>query len=213
MSTESHYDQWSAQYDTNVNKTRDLEAMCIRQLLGGMRFEHVLEMGAGTGKNTVWLAERTAALLAVDLSREMLAKAKEKVVAQGLDAHCDVQFLQADLTQPWKVGRAEFDLVSFSLVLEHIADLEPVFAEAAQALVPGGHVYVGEFHPFRQYMGKKARYETAEGEVELQCFNHHVTDFVNAAAAHGLQLVRLEEFFDDGDRSLVPRVLGMLFRR
>jgi SAM-dependent methyltransferase len=213
MSTETHYDQWSAQYDTNVNKTRDLEASAIRKLLDGMQFERVLEIGAGTGKNTVWLAERAKALLAVDLSAEMLAKARQKVAAAGLDRSCVLEFRQADITQPWEVGTGLYDLVSFSLVLEHIADLDHIFAEVAHALKPDGHVYAGEFHPFRQYMGKKARYATAEGEVELECFNHHITDFTGAAQQHGLGLVRLDEFFDAGDRSLVPRVLGMVFRR
>jgi ubiquinone/menaquinone biosynthesis C-methylase UbiE len=211
MSTQSHYDQWSAQYDTNDNKTRDLEAVALRKLATEFNFHSVLEMGAGTGKNTVWYAQWAEAIVAVDLSAEMLAKAKEKIDALD-NPLCATEFVQADITQPWNFGEDKFDLVSFSLVLEHIEDLDFVFGEVAKALQFEGHVYIGELHPFKQYTGSKARFETAEGEVVVQCYNHHVSDFVGAARRHELQFVAMEEFFDGDDRSGVPRILGMVFR-
>jgi predicted TPR repeat methyltransferase len=208
MSTEAHYDMWSSQYDTNENKTRDLEAVAIRNLLDGRQFRSVLEIGCGTGKNTVWLAERAERLLGVDLSGEMLAKAKDKL---AFATH--VQFLQADITRPWTFAQERFDLVTFSLVLEHIADLDFIFAEVGGVLAADGRVYVGEFHPFRQYLGKGAKYETADGVQVPDCFVHHTSDFVRAAERAGLSLVKLAEYFDDEMRSGVPRILGMVFEK
>ncbi len=212
MSTQSHYDTWSAQYDTNPNKTRDLEAICVRKLLEKIHFRYVLEIGAGTGKNTVWYAGFAERIVAVDLSAEMLALAKEKIEALG-NPECLVEFVQADITQPWHFGEGIYELVSFSLMLEHIAQLDPVFAEVARALVPGGHVYIGELHPFKQYLGSKAKYITDAGEVVVDCYNHHISDFVGAAQRNGLEVVTIEEFFDDEDRSGVPRILGMVLRK
>ncbi len=212
MSTQSHYDAWSTQYDTNENRTRDLEAVAVRKLLEPILFRHVLELGAGTGKNTVWFAPFAHRIVAVDLSAEMLAKAKEKVEAVG-NPECIADFVQADITQPWNFGHGIYDLVSFSLMLEHIEHLDPVFAEVAQALMPGGHLYVGELHPFKQYLGTKAKFQTAEGEVVVACYNHHISDFVRAAQHHGLELLTVEEFFDAEVRSGVPRILGLLFRK
>lgn len=212
MSTESHYDQWSSQYDTNTNKTRDLEAVCLRKLLEFVYFRNVLEIGAGTGKNTVWFLPFANSVVAVDLSAEMLALAKAKI--EAIDhPDCTAEFVQADITQPWTFGAEMFDLVSFSLVLEHIEHLEPVFAEVAKALLPGGHVYIGELHPFKQYFGSKAKYTTAEGEVVVDCYTHHISDFVRAAAQHGLSLVTVDEFFDEDGRVGVPRILGMVLRK
>ena len=57
MSVQILYDRWSTTYDTVENKTRDLEKQACRTVLGDLRFKRVLELGAGTGKNTVWLAE------------------------------------------------------------------------------------------------------------------------------------------------------------
>jgi ubiquinone/menaquinone biosynthesis C-methylase UbiE len=212
MSTQSHYDAWSTQYDSNENRTRDVEAVAIRKMLEPILFRAVLEIGAGTGKNTVWLMPFANRLVAVDLSAEMLGRAKEKIEAMG-NPECICEFMQADVTQPWTFGEGIYDLVSFSLMLEHIAHLEPIFAEAARALTPGGHVYLGELHPLKQYLGTKAKYIADGQEIIVDCYTHHVSDFIQAGAQNGLQLIDLQEFFDDDDRNHPPRILGMLFQK
>ena len=52
MSVEQAYNNWAEQYDSNENKTRDLEAKALREVLADMIFENCLEIGCGTGKNT-----------------------------------------------------------------------------------------------------------------------------------------------------------------
>lgn len=199
------YNSWAQQYDSNENKTRDLEARSLRETLAPLTFEHCLEIGCGTGKNTVWLLEKAATVTAVDLSEEMLAKAKEKISSPN------VTFVQADITKAWAFATKSYDLIGFSLVLEHIELLQPVFEKAAAILKPGGHLYISELHPFKQYNGSKARFDTAEGTQLVTCFNHHITDFTDAAKENGLTLVSLSEYFDDDDRRNIPRLLTLLF--
>src|SRR5947199_3821442 len=79
MDTRTLYNQWSASYDEVENKTRDLEKEAGQKILSSIQFDSVLELGCGTGKNTEWLSTKAKHLLAVDLSEEMMAKAKEKV--------------------------------------------------------------------------------------------------------------------------------------
>jgi len=43
MNVESAYNQWSVQYDTNENKTRDLEAVALRKTLEPLSFSNCLE--------------------------------------------------------------------------------------------------------------------------------------------------------------------------
>lgn len=207
MNVQNAYNEWAEQYDTNLNKTRDLEAQVLREQLGKLPFHSCLEIGCGTGKNTVWLASKAAHLLAVDFSEEMLTKAKEKINQPN------VQFLQADITEPWHFAQQQFDLVSFSLVLEHIEDLTAIFKKVADCLNLHGHVYIAELHPFKQYSGSKARFETATGTQVVTCFTHHISDFVIAAKLAGLELVGLEEYFDDQDRNQIPRILQLLFKK
>lgn len=207
MSIRDAYNSWAIQYDTNQNKTRDLEGIALRETLHPLNFEHCLEVGCGTGKNSQWLAEKAANLTAVDLSEEMLNRAKQKVVAKH------VHFLQADITLPWTFVDKQFDFVSFSLVLEHIADLDHIFAEVNQVLHPGGFVYLGELHPFKQYTGTKARFVTESGRQIVECYHHNISDFVLAGKKNGFKLIDINEYFDEGDRTTLPRILTLLFRK
>ncbi len=205
--TRAAYNIWSQQYDTNNNKTRDLEAQALQTLLSNINFHHCLEIGCGTGKNTQWLITKATDITAVDLSEEMLAKAKEKIASPA------VHFIQADINSNWLFTDKQFDLITFSLVLEHIENLDHIFSEVSKKLVQGGHVYIGELHPFKQYTGTKARFETEEGLQIVECFNHNISDFTKAAINNGLAIEFIEEFFDDDDRSAIPRILTLLLKK
>jgi ubiquinone/menaquinone biosynthesis C-methylase UbiE len=207
MSIKEAYNIWSEQYDSNKNFTRDLEGDALRSILGNFRFDTCLEMGCGTGKNTNWLLSKANNVVAVDFSEAMLAKAKEKI------GDSKVVFLQANMLDNWIFIIDKVDLVTFSLVLEHVEDLQPVFLKASSSLSFGGYMYVGELHPMKQYMGSKARFETEEGTQVVECFTHHASDFIKAASVAGFKLVVFEEYFDDENREGVPRILAMLFQK
>lgn len=207
MDVKSAYNIWAEQYDTNNNKTRDLEAVSLREVLSGLEFKHCLEIGCGTGKNTAWLVTKTKQLTAVDLSDEMLAKAKAKITS------ANVSFRQADITEEWKFAGGLYDLVTFSLVLEHISDLDTIFKKAAAVTAQGGYVYIGELHPFKQYTGTKARFDTAEGQQVVTCFNHNISEFTQAAKANGFEIADVREYFDDNDSNNIPRILTLLLRK
>jgi ubiquinone/menaquinone biosynthesis C-methylase UbiE len=207
MNVQQAYNAWASQYDTNQNKTRDLEAKALRETLHGINVDRCLEIGCGTGKNTGWLVDRARHITAVDLSEEMLTRAKAKVKTDR------VTFWQADITTEWVFAEGLYNLVVFSLVLEHIEHLEPVFKKAARVLQSGGNLYIGELHPFKQYSGSKARFETEAGTHIVSCFNHNVSDFIQAGRSHGFTVSNLDEYFDDNDRTSIPRILAIIFRK
>ena len=206
MNTKEAYDQWSSQYDSNINKTRDLEAIALKETLSAIPFNTCLEIGCGTGKNTSWLLEKATHITSVDLSEEMLAVARAKI------RHEKVSFVQADILEDWSFISKSYDLVSFSLVLEHIENLDEVLAKTAAVLNPGGYVYIGELHPFKQYSGSKARFETETGKKVVDCYTHHISEFIEAGKKNGLQLIELQEYFDEDNRE-IPRVLTLLLKK
>ncbi len=208
MTIQEAYNVWADQYDTNANKTRDLEGAALRQTLSTVVFQNCLEIGCGTGKNTTWLCQKANKVIAIDLSEEMLAKAKAKIDA------ANVHFVQADITQPWEFAeKITFDIVTFSLVLEHIEDLNSVLQKAASVLQSGGYVYIGELHPFKQYTGSQARFDTDQGRHMVTCFVHNISDFTAAAQACGLQIIQLNEHFDQDNQTEIPRILTLLLRK
>ncbi len=205
MNVQESYNYWAEQYDSNDNKTRDLEAIALRKTLSNISFDKVLEIGCGTGKNTAWLLEKAKEVTAIDLSEKMLARAKEKISSTHVD------FLQADITNEWTFTNQLYDLVSFSLVLEHIQNLDHIFNEVSKKLKHGAYVYIGELHPFKQYAGTKARFETEHGQHVVTCFNHHISEFIRAAKKYGMMPIDIGEYFDDNDETGIPRILSILF--
>ncbi|MFY7693543.1 MAG: class I SAM-dependent methyltransferase [Sediminibacterium sp.] len=207
MNIKEAYKEWSNQYDTNENKTRDLEAVALRAVLSKMDINKVLEFGCGTGKNTVWFEQNAKEILSADFSEAMIAKAAEKINSPK------VQFTVADINEPWDFSKEKYDLVSFSLVLEHIQNIEAVFNKINQVTESGAFVYIGELHPFKQYAGSKARYTAPEGEQIVTCYTHNMSDFITAANKYNFSLMDLEEWFDNNDRSQIPRILTLLFKK
>lgn len=207
MDIHQSYQQWSEQYDTNENKTRDLEAIALKEMLGNMHFENCLEIGCGTGKNTEFLIGRCTNIIALDLTAEMLNIAKTKIQNKN------VSFVHADIMENWNFVSHPFDLVVCSLVLEHIEKLNPIFRKISDNLRTGGCLYIGELHPFKQYMGSKAKFSSEEGEQVVTCFTHHISAFVSAAEQAGLKVETIKEYFDEGDKTNPPRILAMTFRK
>ena len=207
MDTRESYNLWSKQYDTNINKTRDLEAFTLRTILADIDFDTCLEIGCGTGKNTEWLMTKASQMTSVDLSEEMLARAKEKISVDS------VHFIQADIRKNWTFSDKLYNLVTFSLVLEHIQNLDPIFKEVSKTLAESGYVYIGELHPYKQYAGSKARFETEEGTQIVDCFNHNISDFIQCAKQNNLTIVDINEYFDDNDRTGTPRILTLLLKK
>jgi ubiquinone/menaquinone biosynthesis C-methylase UbiE len=200
------YDAWAASYDSDANRTRDLDAVVLREVFVARTFAAILEVGCGTGKNTGFLAERGAAVHALDFSAGMLAKAREKVASPR------VTWTVADATQPWPLPAASVDLVTCNLVLEHVAHLAPIAAEAARVLRPGGEWFVCELHPCRQYEGTTARFHRGDAVTQIGAFVHHVSDYVQAGLGAGFQLVDLHEHWHATDTNRPPRLLAVHFR-
>jgi len=207
MSIQKAYNEWSETYDTDENLTRDLDQKVTRETLANLQFNSILEIGCGTGKNTMFLIQVGARVHAIDFSEGMIEKAKEKVKAEN------VRFSVADLTQPWPCEDRAYDLIVCNLVLEHIQDLSFIFSEALRVLQENGRFLINELHPFRQYEGKKARFDRGEGVTEIPAFVHHISDLLNAASKNGLRLVRLDEKWHEQDKGKLPRIISFLFEK
>jgi len=207
MSIERAYNSWAEQYDTNKNKTRDLDIKATIETLSKYKFKHVLELGCGTGKNTSWLLKKAEKVIGLDFSQEMLNIAEEKTTDSR------VEFKRADLNKEWEIENQYVDLVTSSLTLEHIKDLNHIFNQANLKLMENGIFFISELHPFKQYVGSRAKYETESGIEELKVFTHHISDYVDNAENNGFELMEINEWFDDKSEKEIPRLISFVFRK
>jgi ubiquinone/menaquinone biosynthesis C-methylase UbiE len=205
IQTNDAYNKWAGTYDTVENRTRDLEAKAIRSILKNVHVGNIIEIGCGTGKNTQWLSERCEHLTAIDFSSEMLSIAKEKIKDKK------ITFRQLDITLPWNFK--DVDLISCSLILEHIENIDFIFDQAGKCLKPGGKFYICELHPYKQLSGSRAKFESESGIIQLEYFIHHISDFHSAALKHGFICEHVGEFFDNDDRNSIPRLISFIFSK
>jgi malonyl-CoA O-methyltransferase len=186
------YDRWAAVYDHDANPMQGLEGPLLRVAVGDSRGLSVLDLGCGTGRHALWLAESGASVTAVDFADGMLAEARRKPKADS------VRWLVHDLHHPLPFA-AEFDVVVSGLVLEHIADLEPFFAESYRVVKLGGRVVVSAMHPAMFLKGAQARFTDPEnGELVLPgSVPHSVAAIVMASVRAGFRLEDVQEYAPD----------------
>ena len=121
MNIQSAYNKWSSTYDEDKNLTRDLYAIVMKKNFSDLKFNTILEIGCGTGKNTELLSKIAKKVYAFDFSEKMILKAKEKLKTDN------VIFSLSDISQKWQTKDQSINLITCNLVLEHIEDLSTIF--------------------------------------------------------------------------------------
>lgn len=189
LPTREGYDQWAAVYDTDGNPLIAMEEPRVDALLGDVRNLDVLDVGCGTGRHAIRLANTGARVHAIDFSPAMLEQARRKPGAER------VTFAVHDLSKPLSFDGGRFDRVVCGLVVDHIADLSGLFREMARVCKPDGKVVVSVMHPAMMLKGVQARFHdaTTGREVRPASEAHQISDYVLAATRAGLQLEHLSE--------------------
>jgi ubiquinone/menaquinone biosynthesis C-methylase UbiE len=119
----------------------------IERLIGDMLPDrglgHLLDVGTGTGWVLQVLASRCDRGEGVDLSREMLAVARDNLERAEL-SHCSVR--QADMYD-LPFGADSFDCVTIHQVLHFADDPARAISESSRVLRPGGRILIVDFAP------------------------------------------------------------------
>jgi ubiquinone/menaquinone biosynthesis C-methylase UbiE len=187
------YDRWSEVYDDDGNPLVLLEESHLTRALGNVAGLSILDVGCGTGRHSVRLAQAGAKVTGIDFSSGMLARAKAK---SGVDA---VIFVEHDITQRLPFEAGSFDRVLSCLVLDHIVDLSAFFAELRRVCRTDGMVVASVMHPAMILKGIQARFtDPATGdEVRPESLRHQISDYIMGALRGGLQLVEASEHLVD----------------
>jgi ubiquinone/menaquinone biosynthesis C-methylase UbiE len=187
------YDRWAEVYDHDANPLLALEEPLVRSAIGNPSGKKVLDLGCGTGRHSLWLAQSGAEVIAVDLSAGMLVEARSKAGAEA------VGFLQHDLHDRLPFASRQFDLIVSGLVLEHLCDLEFFFADARRVLKQRGRAVVSAMHPAMFLRGSQARFtDPKSGElVQPGSVAHSLSDLLMGAIRAGFQIGNIEEVAPD----------------
>jgi len=200
------YDRWSAHYDRDDNPMLAATAWALEVRPLEVAGARVVELGCGTGRHAAQiLAAGARAYVGVDGSEGMLDVAR----ATSPDPRCTWVHAALDAVPP--LGEP-FDVALIVLVLEHLAELAPVFEAAGRAVRPDGVLRITEIHPDLVVAGTMAHFrDDAGAEVRFTSVAHPVAQLESALAATGFAIERLDEPTADG--ALLARVPRLSKRR
>jgi SAM-dependent methyltransferase len=177
----------------------------------------LIDLGCGTGRLCVHFAERGFDCVGVDLSEEMLSRARENVAAAGVRA----EFVRANLVDLAGIAEASFDyaacLFSTLGMVRGAENRAAVVREAARVLRPGGrfvlHVHNRYFRGlgWRRVLGQAVRTVLGRadaGDITMpQAYGgapltlHHFTrqEVARLLGAAGLQVPRVDAVNESGE--------------
>ena len=180
LDVESAYAGWAKDYGVDDHLIV-AEQPALEDLLQGVPRGAVLDAGCGTGRVSRILRGLGHDVVGVDLSAEMLARDDASPVARGrLDA--------------LPVADAGVDHVVCALSLLHVERLEPVFAEFARVMRPGGTLITSDMHVVSVYVGGVPIQQDRNGKVGVVPVSRfQVSDYVAAALGAGFEVTGCAE--------------------
>ena len=133
------FDRIAAGYDRlgDLSDNDGIRSWLVRVLppAGG----RALDLGCGSGRHAVLLAERFAHVDAIDLSLPMIE------IARARRSRPNVAYRQADLLEA--TGTGQYDLVLSVMTLHHVPDLRAALAHIRGLLAPGGRIVLVDSYP------------------------------------------------------------------
>lgn len=144
------FDGWAQRFDERIYADsnpkgiirlkilqRDLQQVVLDKSSSAMK---ILDVGAGLGHMSVWLASLGHNITALEPSREMLNIVQDKVSKLELTEYIELQ--EGKLQEYSKNNTRKFDLIIFHAVLEWLADPQEAVANLSKLLKDGGYLSI-----------------------------------------------------------------------
>lgn len=188
------YQRWAPIYDLVYDK---LTAPGAKAAVAAVEAcgPRILEVGVGTGLSLGYYGSATE-VHGVDLSEDMLGRARRKVIERRLDHVKSLQVMDA-----CQLGFADrsFDGVTAQFLITLVPDPEGALSEMERVLKPGGEIVL--VNHFGQEAGPLARIETAVARLSAQVgwsSDFKASRIAAWARGHALEPLPLQPVFPGG---------------
>lgn len=133
--------EWNEKYASMPSLWQREPNAALMQFASALAPGRALDVGAGEGRNSVWLATRGWQVTALDVSDVALERAAERAAVEHVHVRCVV----ADWRR-YELPPASLELVVISFMHPDRDERPAMYGRAARALVSGGHLFVTGVH-------------------------------------------------------------------
>ena len=186
QATAEGYDRWAASYDDRDPSTWLDEPFLLTHLRPFPQCR-ILDLGCGTGRYLRRLTASAYRITGVDLSRNMLARAREQIADRT-----DLRLVQASASSlPFR--HESFDRVMSGLILDHVASPERLFDVVSAVLRTSGKAVMAAVHPEMQRITGSDIEVSRDDQLHIRGHVHEVEELLAAARKAGLTVTAMEE--------------------
>lgn len=187
VDTRTGYGDWVESYEETVNDAMDIALLDRLTVPRWKTARRALDLGCGTGRTGAWLRDSgVTAIDGVDLTPQMLA------IAERHGAHD--RLVEGDVTATG-LPTGTYDLLTASLIDEHLPDVCALYREAARLATADAAFVLVSYHPhFMMHTGMPTHYRAPDGEdIAISTTVHLISDHVMAGIEAGWRLAELRE--------------------
>jgi SAM-dependent methyltransferase len=206
----SGYSLWADQYDCCDNPIVAGEEPVNNDLIGVASGLRVFDVGCGTNRNAIWLAEVDAHVYVFwyGPTPEMLSVAKRKAA----DLYLDVSLHSGD-SETASDSDSDFDLALRCLVLSHVEDLARALRILSDLLKSGDRYFVSGFHPFFLLSGFRTSFSVEDDAFVAPNTTHLLSDYVRELKDVSIDLLDMLESERDPAYLGIPHTLVLSGRK
>jgi ubiquinone/menaquinone biosynthesis C-methylase UbiE len=175
------YQEWSKTYDSTPNLLINVEHKAVEKLLQDIPKGKALDVACGTGRYCKFLKKIGYEVTGIDISIDMLNKAKANVP--------NVNFVR-DNFEKMKFPDSSFDLSLSALALTHSKKLDNVIKEIARVTKKGGFIILSDIHPWATLLGGQAYFYDTNGNYSfVKNYIHWHSSYLKSFRGNGLKVI------------------------
>lgn len=134
-------DEWNNRYAGTKKLFSSVPNELLVELTKGLAPGSAVDLGAGEGRNSLWLASQGWDVTAMDLSDVALERLRSYAEEQNLSLTTIVSDIETYLGQGY-----QFDLVVMAYIHVMPEERKRIFEAASAAVAPGGHLFIVGHH-------------------------------------------------------------------
>lgn len=134
-------EHWNERYAAADRLFIDTPDEALVEFAAGLPPGRAVDVGAGEGRNSLWLARKGWNVTAIDVSAIALTRLADQAREERLSITAEV----ADMNE-FLERSSPFELVVIANMHPEPAERSKLFAEAIRAMTPGGHLFLVGHH-------------------------------------------------------------------